>query len=262
GEVVHQAQWVGHVSGLSDALPPRMAAALAGMPPPPETLPAEMAARFQQACGDLESGRIDQALAACDAILKAHRRDVPTLLLRGYAGLQKKGWSRYAVKDFEKVLELDPGDVAARLGLARAKLDGDWRSIEQAVGRLREVIETQPEHGEALWLWATALERLARLDEAAAAARRATEALSDFGPAWQTLARVQLVQGKLVEALALATRATECDPADPAAWMLLGDTQAADEAREAAKGSWQRALRCHPPPEMMEKLHARLQQFD
>ncbi|MFH0981121.1 MAG: CsgG/HfaB family protein, partial [Planctomycetota bacterium] len=47
GEVVHQAQWVGHVSGLSDALPPRMAAALAGMPPPPETLPAEMAARFQ-----------------------------------------------------------------------------------------------------------------------------------------------------------------------------------------------------------------------
>ena|GEM_PF-4055531 len=262
GDDIRQAHWTGHVSGLSDAMPPRVSAALAGEPEPADGLPSETVARFETACRHLDRGRVDEALAACDAILAAHRRDVATLLLRGYAGLRKKGWSRYAVKDFERVLEVDEGNVAARIGLARAKLRVGGRSAQQAIPWLREVIEEHPEHGEALWLMARALGGLGRLDEATDAARRATEALPTFGPAWRTLASAQLSRGQAAEAAASARQATKFDPVDPAGWMLLGDAQARRKHHEAAKVSWQRALLCDPPPEMKKRLQARLGQFD
>jgi len=262
GEVIRQAHWTGHVSGLCDAMPPRVAAALAGRPQPVEELTPKMVARFGQACRHLELERVDQAIKTCDVILETHRRDVPTLLLRGCACLRKKGWTRYAIKDFEKALKLDDGNVAARIGLARAKLTGDRRASRQAIPWLREVLDAHPEHGEALWMLARAMETAGRIDEATEAALEAVKALPEFAPAWQTLAHLHRVRGRLGKALAAAARATTCDPGDPAGWMLLGDVQAVADGGTGARASFERALACKPPPEIKKKLEARLRKYD
>ena len=262
GEVIRQHTWTGHVSGIPDTMAPRLAAVLAGQPPPKDGLSPEMQELFQKACKLLESGRIDQAIEACGRILDRHRGDVPTLLLRGHAQLQKKGWTRYAVKDFQSILDADADNVAAKLGLARARLSDDRRSMEQALKLLREVLQDNPEQGEAMWLTAVAQSGLGQLAEANSSAEQATQAMPEFSPAWQTLAGVQLSRGEAAKAVESGTKATTYGPDDPAAWMLLGDAQWAVADRPAAQKSYRKALACNPPPDLKEQLKARLLKFN
>ena len=258
GEVVGQASWRGHVSGLADEMGARVAAGLAGEPPPADKLGGEMQAVFDKACRYLSRGRADQAIEACTTILAEHPGDVATLLLRGHAELGKKGWGRYAAKDFEKVLEIDEDNIAAKIGLARTKLGGDRRSAEQALQWIEEVLAERPEQAEALLLAARVHEAAGRTEQAVVAAARAVEVLPQYGPAWVTLGRLHLRQDRAAEGLRCARSALECQPSDPVAWMLLGDAQLAGGQREEAEGSFRRALEGDPSPEVKKRLRARL----
>jgi tetratricopeptide (TPR) repeat protein len=260
-EVVRQAVWTGHVSGLSDAMPAWVAAGLTGQPPPAEELSPEMQRLFSRACHELARGNLDDAIEASTTILEARAHDVPTLLLRGEAELQKKGWDRYAVKDFSKVLDLDADNIAAKLGLARAKLREDQRGAEEALRWTREVLDVQPDDGRALLLAAQAHKRAGRVELAVDCAARATQELPTYSPAWRMLARLQLAQNDTRLAVESATRATQLDPADPAAWMVLGDAQVAALDREAAAQAFRKAMQCNPPPDMKDALRSRLQEF-
>jgi cytochrome c-type biogenesis protein CcmH/NrfG len=261
-EVVRQAVWTGHVSGLSDAMPAWVTAGLTGQPPPADELSPEMQRLFNQACHELARGNLDVAIEATSAILETHPRDVPTLLLRAEAELQKKGWDRYAVKDFSTVLNLDADNIAAKLGLARAKLREDQRGVEEGLQWIQEVLAVQPDDGRALLLAAQAHHRAGRIDPAVDYAARSTQELPAYGPAWLMLARLQLAQNNARLAVESATRATQLDSADPAAWMVLGDAQLAAHDREAAAHAFRKAMECNPAPDMKDALRSRLREFN
>ena len=261
GKRVREAAWSGHVSGLAGGMAPRLAALLAGREPPADALSVQMQEQFKKACRLLEEKKIDEAIEMCNQILDRHRKDAATLLLRGYAELQKKGWTRHAIKDFQAVLEIDDDNTAAVLGMARAKMTDDRRSVEESLGLLQGILRKQPESGEALWLIAVALGKLDRTAEAIDSAKRATGVLPEFSPAWQTLARLQLKQKAPAEAMNAAQNAAIYAPSDAFAWALLGDAQFAAEKREDARQSYRKALQCNPPPDLQKELNARLQEY-
>lgn len=260
--VVRQANWTGHVSGIPGVMAPMLAAVLSGQEPPKPALTPAQQELFRKACKFMDQGKIDAAIDACTKILEQARKDVPTLLLRGYAELNKKGWTRYAVKDFEAVLEIDEDNVGAKIGLARTKLAGDQRQVEQALGLLQEVIKDNAEQGEALWLAATALATLGKTAEAISYTERAVVSLPEFAPAWLTLTELQLRGGTTSKAIVSAGKAVTFAPRDPGAWMLLGDAQMAAGDKLAAEKSFRKAMECDPPDELKAMLSARLKKFD
>lgn len=262
GRILRQAEWKGHVSGISDEMPARVIPVLSGRPVPGEDLAPELQKLFDKASRDLARGEFDRAIKACTTIIEARPRHIPTLLLRGHAELGKKGWSRYAVKDFERALELDEELVAAKIGLACVMLSGDERSAAKALRWLDEVLGEYADHGEALWLSALAHESLDKPDRAGEFARRATLALPEFAPAWQTLARIELRLGHASVAIDSAQKAAVFSPKDAAVWMLMGDAQLAAGDRTAARQSFLKAMECDPPPATKTQLKARLQQFE
>ncbi|MFH1417668.1 MAG: tetratricopeptide repeat protein [Planctomycetota bacterium] len=260
--IVRHAAWSGHVSGLVDNMAPRLSAMLAEQELTAELMPPQLQQLFKRACRLLEERDFDQAIDVCTQILDRRPRHLDTLLVRGYAELQKKGWTRYATKDFQAVLDIDAKNTAAALGLAKVKLTGDRRLVEESLALLQKILRDQPDNGEALLLAATAMERLGRITDAMLVADRAAEAIPEYSPAWQTLARLQLAQEVEEKAVNSAKKATVCDPDDPFAWKLLGDAQFASKDRVGAKQSYLTALKRDPPPDLKKQLNARLQRFD
>ncbi len=258
GNMVRQARWSGHVSGIPDHMASDIAAGLRGDTPPAESRPQNERDLFARACRDLEDGKIDAAIEACTEILDAHPRDAETLVLRGYAELRKKGWTRSARKDFERALEVDEDHTAARLGLARTMLAGDRRSAEKALPWLEDVLEDNPDNGEALVLAALVHERAQRLDRAGDYAKRATDVFPGYGHAWFVRGRVQLAQGEFAAAVVSASSATRYEPRNAEAWLLLGDAQLACEQVAAAIRSFRQGRQCDPPPAVKRKLESRL----
>jgi tetratricopeptide (TPR) repeat protein len=261
GIVKRQARWSGHISGLADELSRRTVSALANRPEEEKPLPSPMAILFEEACRALKDGNADRTIELCNRILDAQRNHIPTLMLRGYAELRKKGFSDRARRDFNRIIELDPANVAARIGLAHAELDGDERAARKALGWMRQVLDRQAANGEALYLTGVIHEQLRNLDAALEAGQAAVRELPKLGPGWALVARVH--GGKSEHALAIkaAMRATECDNRDPEYWMLLGDTQNAGGEKQQATESFRKAMACAPPPQMKEMLEARLKQF-
>jgi TolB-like protein/Flp pilus assembly protein TadD len=259
---VREAAWSGHVSGLTHGMAQQLAAQLAGQDLPSDTLPPPMQEQFKKACRLLEEKKIDQAIKVCDQILDQHRKHVATLLVRGHAELHKKGWDRQAIKDFQAVLEIDDSNMAAVLGLAAAKMTDDRRSLEESLGLLKEALRKQPDCIEVLCPAAVVLSQLGKTAEAMEYAKRATAAMPEYSPAWQTLARLELAQGAVAQAVDSATKATTYAPGDPFAWKLLGDAQFAAKNQADARQSYRKALQCNPPPDLKKELDARLQKYN
>jgi tetratricopeptide (TPR) repeat protein len=262
GKVLREATWTGHVSGLPDAMAEHIARVLSDKPPADPALPANLQTLFDRACRDLAHGRIDAAIDACTKVLETRRGHVPTLLVRGYAQLEKKGWTRYAVKDFERVLEADPDNISAKLGLAHARLAGARRQADEALAILADVLRIQPDQGEAHYLTAVAQMKLDQPTEALRAAVQATELLPEFAPAWTLLAELQLESGNAAQAVASATRATTFAPGDPSIWVVCGDARWALGEKPAAKAAYEKALSLKPPPMLKRSLDARLKRYD
>ena len=256
-----QAKWTGHVSGITDDMSRRIVAGLANQPIRDEPLSPAIEALFKEACRSLKDGDVDRTIELCNKILDDRRGHIPTLLIRGYAELNKKGFSDRARRDFKRIIELDLRNVAAKLGLARAELDGDSRCESKALPWLRQVLDEQPENGEALYLAALVHQRLSEQDKALDFAKRATRELPHFGPAWAILAEAYKARSDFASALKAALQATACDDRDPGLWMLLGDVQSAAGQKPAAVQSFRKAMDRKPPPMMKEMLEARLKEY-
>ena len=262
GRIVAFADWSGHVSGLWDEMPAKLASTILGLECKDGQIPKHVFDLIDKASRKLDQGQVEAAMRICDEVLVEHPRFVSALLLRGYAELDKKGMIRYAIKDFKKVLEVDEDNLSCRLGLARAWLRGDKPDAKKVVAILNEVLEYSPENGEAHFLKALCYEKLKRFSEALDEARKTTAVVPKFSLAWQVQARAILATKGAKEAMTAAARAAECDPQDARAWMLLGDIQNDVGDALAAKKSFNAGLSCNPPQEIKDLLNARLRKYN
>ncbi len=259
GRIVAFAGWSGHISGLWDEMPAKLASALLGVEYKDRQIPEHVFDLMDKASRKLDQGQIEDAMRICDEVLAEHPSFVSALLLRGYAELEKKGMIRYAIKDFQKVLDIDEDNLSCRLGLARAWLREDKPDAKKIVTILDEVLKHNPGNGEACFLKALCYEKLNRLDEALNEAQKATDAVPGFSAAWQVQARALLATKGAKDAVSAAVRATECDPLEAQAWMLLGDIQFATGDVLAAKESFKKGLACNPSLEIQDLLNKRLE---
>jgi tetratricopeptide (TPR) repeat protein len=261
GIVRGQARWSGHISGLADEMSRRVVSGLANRPVEEPPLPPAMVVLFEEACRALRDGNADRTIELCNRILDGQRGHIPTLMLRGYAELRKKGFADRARRDFNRIIEIDPANVAARMGLAQAELDGDERAAQRALIWMRQVLERQAANGEGLYLTGVIHERLKNLDAAIEAGQSSVRELPKFGPGWALIARVHLARGESPPAIKAARRAVECDNREPEYWMILGDAHQAGGETQQAEESFRKALGCNPPPIMKDMLDARLKRY-
>jgi serine/threonine-protein kinase len=147
--------------------------------------------------------RYDEAAQVYTQALAHDKGFTPFLFGRSWARRQLKDYDG-AIADLERVLQLDPGKVAAHLQIGQAYgLKGD---MDAAIGALERFLKEKPDHAEALrdlaYARATKAEGLAR-------AGKADEARAEFD-----------------RALANAERSVESAPQEPMGFFRRGWTRA------------------------------------
>ncbi len=112
---------------------------------------------------------------------------------------------------FEKVLELDPGNPDAHIGLAEAFEKLGFLSL--ASGHYRTALESTDYKAPDLWLKAAVcLFKQGRFVEADNAAMQARDISGGDADTWLVLARISFQQGKLTQALDRLDRADKISP--------------------------------------------------
>lgn len=223
------------------------------MPPPPST---DLQARLREALGHHQAGRLDEAASLYDAVLAEDPGQFDALNLSGALALQRGNLERAeerlaravglrptvpdawchlglarlaaarpedAVEPLEQALSLDGGLVQARLGLARALLDGG------------------------------------RLDEARVHAARVTRDAPEHPGGWRMLAEVLEARDAHGEAARAYGRALELAPDDPELHYNLGLALDRDGQWSAALDRYRQALAIQPDlgPALSESLYLR-----
>ena len=118
-----------------------------------------------------------------------------------------------------------------------------WESAHQAYARARALSRDGRDWS---YLDAIVLQRLARLDAAAAALKQALRASPDYLPARLRLAEVLLDDGQIEESERLFTELTSIAQAEPAALVGLGRIAAARGRHEEAVRHFERAVALFP----------------
>jgi predicted O-linked N-acetylglucosamine transferase (SPINDLY family) len=199
--------------------------------------------QFQAAVALQNSGRLPEAAAACQALLKTYpgRFDAIYLLAVVYAqqgalesaietfrrAIQinsKHAQARYnlayalnligddegALKEYRRVLKIEPGNIDAINNMANTlfKLD----RLEDAVGAFKELLSLSPHSAEAYYNLAVVLARLQRHDEVLAASDKAIALKPDYATAYFNRASTLHILGRFEEALADYEKAQKLDP--------------------------------------------------
>jgi tetratricopeptide (TPR) repeat protein len=226
----------------------------------------------------LAKGGTDVALQQFEEALQGDPRFIPALLGRAEV-LAHRGQVLRARTDMEAVLRLEPGNVAARLSLARlykgqglleeageqlraaARSDGPMApdvlvllgelilhtgSAAEARGYLQRAVALRPGDAGGWSLLGLAFEKEGRVSKAIAAHRRAAE-LDGYSPAFLTrLARALRGAGLLDGALQEAGRSVALDPLEVEPYLELAAIHTARRDYGAAATSLERALRVDP----------------
>jgi tetratricopeptide (TPR) repeat protein len=237
-------------------------------------VPDQIAAVGQLIAIDQREGNADAAMARIDAYLGTHPQSPQAHLLK--AGLC------YARKDYKtaeafatKAIELKPDDTMAYGMLVRIQTDSG-RS-EEAIGRLKELIEASPKNVAALMHLGTLYQSLGRNAEARTCNEELVKLTPNFAPAYNNLAYFDsLTPGKLDQALQNALKARELAPDEPSisdtcGWIewLRGDYRqalsllrvAANRLPEAASVQYHLAMThymLHQTPEAISLLEKAL----
>ncbi len=117
---------------------------------------------------------------------------------------------------------------------------------QAACAPFRRAMELAPDNPHLLANFATALRRIARLDEAASLWRRAVSLAPAFGQAWLDLGLTELDRNRLEEAGEAFKQATVVMPTCAAAWHGLASTLEARDRSAQAEQALRSALTCEP----------------
>lgn len=156
----------------------------------------------------LRQGKYAEAIALCGAQLKSTAGNAQALHLRGLAH-HMAGNAESAVADLRQAVRQLPTDpaVLANLGRVLAAQENYGESLqyfERAIAAAPNAVAELEDYG-------TALCRLNRIEEGAAAFERALSLDKQRASAMLKLARVRVLQSRHADAIALARKATAAD---------------------------------------------------
>lgn len=130
------------------------------------------------------------------------------------------GHTDYAIRKFEEVLALDPGNADALYLLAVIAFQGG--ETLEALETITEAIASRPDSADCHNLHGLALMALDRHEEACAALQQAIVCDPDFAEAVNNLGAALEALGRLEDAEAMYRRATAMNPGYPQAFCNLG----------------------------------------
>jgi tetratricopeptide (TPR) repeat protein len=200
----------------------------------------------------LSLGQIDEALEAAEAA------DSAPHLARA---LQRAGRIDEAVAQYERILRDTPRDAEAPAELAALLVQRrEWARAEQVV---RRALQRQPGRPDLHLLLGEARHRQKALDEAEAAYRRALELDAQLIAAQVRLSDVLRDSGRLDEALAAARRAVELDDESPLGHFALAMALRAKGRMDAALQSFETARARDPErAQTLQQLALALREMD
>lgn len=156
----------------------------------------------------------------------------------------REGRFREAAARYRELLAIDPRQVGARLGLARA-LD-EAEQPEAAIAALGEAIDLAPDQTEFLVIRGSILGRLRRFEEAEADFRRVLKLHPAHAPALHELGLLFLRKGLAAPAAEMFQRSLTLQPDRPAAYLHLGEALNRAGDLNGAVSALQRALQLDP----------------
>jgi tetratricopeptide (TPR) repeat protein len=168
--------------------------------------------------GYLRMYRLVEANSCLSYWLRQQPDNVQALTLRGRVWMRVHDYRR-AVRDFRRVLELDPERDAARLFLANCLLENS--KTRDALKELRYLRDRQPDNPEVLVRLAFALNKQGRVGEAQAILARLVADQPDYGPALKGMGQLALQAGRTAEAEDWLRKAVASDPYDRQSNFLL-----------------------------------------
>lgn len=128
------------------------------------------ASRFARAVEMHRAGRLDDAHAAYEGVLKDDPRHVDTLNLMAMIASQRKGYAR-AVALYDRAIAIRPTAAEAHHNRGTALLE--LRQLDAAVSSYDRAIALKPEYARAHYNRGNALKALDRFEEAASSYRKA-----------------------------------------------------------------------------------------
>lgn len=182
--------------------------------------------------GHLRRGELDKALAAQAELERKQPDSALVHNLRGGLMLAKRDIPA-ARAAFEKALAKQPGYLAAAVNLAR--LDLAERKPQDAIARIKGVVERDPKSVEALLTLAEMLRATGAAPAEVLAALERAEAASPGGlPASLAIVQHHLSQRQAAQALQVAQKIASANPSEPRAVEALARTQlAAGDSQQA-----------------------------
>ncbi len=128
----------------------------------------ELAAKSQRAKDLMAAGRFEEAVLIYSELVRALPNN-PGLIMNLGMALHMAGQDRKAIREFDAVLKLDPGNIPARLflGAAHLKLGEPARAVEPLERVLRAQSDKRADNLEAREMLAQALSLLGRFERAA-----------------------------------------------------------------------------------------------
>jgi len=245
---------------------------------PPGSKDPELREMMQRATGLHRDGRIDQAVAAYEAILAREPRHADALQFMGVAKMQN-GHDDEAIGLLKQAVSIDPKNSQAHynLGLAlraegkelkalasfRRAIAAEPRNfeahnaiagillaapdqLETAEAHISRALENNPKYVPARNNLALLLKARGRLEEAAGEARVAVAQAPAHTPALITLGALLLEMGETEEAEQILRDAVALAPEDASAHTNLGAAFIHRGAREEAEAEFERALELDP----------------
>lgn len=193
--------------------------------------PSQMAARNQLAGDRLAAGRVAEARALVDEVLKTNPRDATALLLRGRM-LLVAGQPQAAVADLRGALRDQPGaaDVVRLLAQAH-RAAGEPALARDALG---EAVKQNPASVELRTLLVSDMVDAKDYTSAHAELDSALRTLPKAVALYEIKARLALAQGEPALAQKTLEQLKAQLPADATAYLLLGQLHASQKRHDAA----------------------------
>lgn len=208
-----------------------------------DDVPSQGAARTQLATFQLGAGRVAEARALVEEVLKANPRDAGALLLRGRM-LLAEGKPRDAIADLRGALRDEPGSLPIVTLLAQAHKAAGEPALARDV--LAEAVKLNPTSTELRALLVADMAEAKDYVSAHAELDSALRTLPQAAPLYELKARVALQQGEP----ALAQKALEQMkaqlPQEVTAYVLLGQLHASQKRFDAALREYDAAAAAVP----------------
>ncbi len=188
-----------------------------------ETIPGSWLAHFFAAGYYKEQGLFDRAVQQYQMAVKYNPDFAIGHLFLGDL-LYKRGDLNQAAEHYQRAVDLDTSDMAARKSLAFLYLKLDQPFL--ATGQFQKMLEAEPDNADLTFGMASSLLRQSRLEEAEVYAGKTLQLFPNHSGALNSLGMIQQFRGNLPGAIAYYEKALASDSANASARQNLTEALA------------------------------------